>query len=73
MLTYSALYAQNNFAELLKKAKEAHEVLIEAEDGLCFLVRLLPERKSKYNLPDVNLDLSREEIVRFVREGRNRE
>ena len=27
MLTYSALYAQNNFAKLLEKAKEAHEVL----------------------------------------------
>jgi hypothetical protein len=72
MLTYSHLDALKNFAEILDKAKEGNEILIEGEDGVCFIVKLLPEKKTNYNLPTINLDLSRDEIVEFVREARTR-
>lgn len=72
MLTYSYTDAQTHFPDLLKKAKELREVLIQGEDGLCFVIKLLPQKKADYRLPNLNLDLSREEIVDCVRETRNR-
>jgi len=72
MLTYNYADAQQNFAEVLDKARELREVLIQGEDGVCFIVKMLPEKGRNYHLPTINLDLSREEIVNFVGETRNR-
>lgn len=72
MLTYSYADAQAHFPDLLKKAKELREVMIQGDDGLCFVIKLLPQKKANYNLPTLNLDLSREEIVECVRETRIR-
>jgi hypothetical protein len=41
-------------------------------DGLRFILKLLPEIKANYNLPILNLDLSRDEIVELIRETRMR-
>ncbi len=72
MLTYSYADAQAHFPDLLKKARELREVLIQGEDGLCFVIKVLPQKQANYHLPALNLNLSREEIVDCVRETRIR-
>ncbi len=72
-LTYTYADVRSNFSEILEKARELHEVLIQAEDGVRFIIKLLPEKKPDYNLPPATLDLSRDEIVSFVRETRMRQ
>lgn len=72
MLAYSSLYAKNNFSEFLKKVKELHEVLIEDENGVRFIVKLLPDKDNRHSPSAVDLNLSRDEIVGFVRETRRR-
>jgi hypothetical protein len=72
MLTYTYADARQNFMAILNTAKEVREVLIQGDDGASFILKLLPQRKINYNLPALNLDLSREEIVDFVREIRTR-
>jgi len=72
MLIYSYSDAQQNFTEILNKVKEEHEVLIQEENGACFVIKLLLKKKTDYNLPSIDLDLSRDEIVNFIRETRTR-
>jgi len=70
MQTY--LEAQENLSVLLERAYEQGEVRIKRADGQVFVLK--PERKkhSALDVVGIDLDVSTEEIVAFVREGRER-
>jgi antitoxin Phd len=66
--TYSE--ARQRLAALLEKARREGSVRIRRRDGQVFVVRPQAASGSPLDVGGVNLDLSREEIVDLVREGR---
>lgn len=69
MQTY--LETQESLAVLLERAREKGEVRIKRNDGETFVLK--PENKrSALDVEGINLDVSTEEIVEIVREGRER-
>lgn len=70
MQTY--LETQESLSVLLERAREQGEVRIRRTDGQVFVLRPEGERRSALDVAGINLDISTEEIVAFVREGRER-
>lgn len=70
MQTY--LETQENLSVLLERASEQGEVRIQRKNGQVFVLK--PENKKRFALDVAGIDLgiSTEEIVRFVREGRDK-
>lgn len=69
MQTY--LETQENLSALLERAREQGEVRIKRADGQVFVLK--PEKKrSALDVAGIDLGVSTEEIVAFVREGRER-
>jgi PAS domain-containing protein len=66
--TYSE--ARQNLASLLEKAIREGEVRVRRKDGQIFII--VPERSSgsPLDVEGVDIDLTRDEIVEFVHEGR---
>ena len=71
MTVYSCSEADRKLAEILDEANMKGEVRIVRDDGKEFLVRPVGTL-SPLDVPGVDLDLSAEEIVRVVRDGRER-
>jgi hypothetical protein len=72
MTVYSTAEVRENLDALLEEARQAGQILIKREDGQIFVVRPEPQDRSPLDVPGVDLGLSRSDIVRFVREGRER-
>jgi hypothetical protein len=72
MTTFTDIQAKQQFADVLEQACAQGEVRIKRADGQEFIVR--PAAPSSLNITPVQLDppLTADEIVRFVREGRER-
>jgi prevent-host-death family protein len=74
MKSYTYSEARGNFATVLEEAERDGAVEIRRRDGAVF--RILPARKSKASPPlDVNgvkIKMSTDDLVRIVREGRER-
>jgi prevent-host-death family protein len=70
MEVYTYTEARQRLAELLDRAEEKGEVRIKRRDGRMFVVR--PERRkgSPLAVERVEMGLSTEEIVAYVREAR---
>jgi antitoxin Phd len=67
--TYSE--TQENLSVLLERAREQGEVRIKRANGEVFVLK--PEKKrSALDVAGIDLGISTEEIVEFVREGRER-
>jgi len=66
--TYSE--ARQNLASVLDNATRDGEARGKRRDGRVFVIKTLAGRESPLDVEGVDLKLSREEIVRFVREGR---
>ena len=66
--TYSE--ARQNLASLLEKAVKEGEVRVRRKDGQVFVI--IPEETggSPLDVKGVNIEMSREEILEFIREGR---
>ena len=71
VFTYSE--ARQKFAQILKLAESTGKVLIRRKDGRTF--SLVPEQNltSPLNVPSIGADVSTQEIVSIVREGRERD
>jgi hypothetical protein len=67
---YAYSEARRRFAHVLDVAKREGAVRIRRRDGQVFVLR--PERASKapLDVPGINLNLGREEIVEMIRAGR---
>jgi antitoxin Phd len=66
--TYSE--ARERFSSLLDRAKKEGAVRIRRRDGQVFVLRPEKSAKSPLDVPGINLNLKREEIVELVRAGR---
>ena len=72
MLVYTYSEARQNLASLLDQAIKQGEVRIRRKDGQVFVVRPQPSADSPLDVKRVDLGVTADEIVRIVREGRER-
>lgn len=72
MEVYTYTEARQRLAELLDRAEEIGEVRIRRRDGRVFVLRPERQQKSPLAVEEVEMDLSAEEIVAYIREGRER-
>ncbi len=72
MIEYTYSKARQNFASLLEEARREGEVTVRRKDGSKFVIKPVMDEKSPCDVPGVDLDLTREELVNFVRESRIR-
>lgn len=71
MQVYSYSEARQKFAKLLQQAETKGKVIIRRRDGRTFA--LVPETvTAPLDVPTVKADITTEEIVALVREGRER-
>lgn len=72
MRVYTYSEARQQLAALLNQASETGEVRIRRKDGDEYVVRPRRRKGSPLDVPAVESDVSAEEIVSAVREGRER-
>jgi antitoxin Phd len=72
MQVYSYSEARQKLATILKQAESTGKVIIRRKDGRTFA--LIPEKiaASPLDVPTIEAKISTEEIVDFIREGRER-
>jgi prevent-host-death family protein len=72
MKVYTYSEARQRLAALLERARREGSVRIRRRDGQTFVVQPEPSVDSPLDVRGVNLDLTRDEIVQIVREGRRK-
>ncbi len=70
MRVYSTSEARQHFADLLNRARREGQVEIRRRDGHSFVVRPVASGGSPLEVPGVDTDLSRDEVVGLVRKSR---
>ena len=72
MIVYTYSEARQNLATLLEQADREGEVRIRRKDGQVFVIRPQPRADSPLDVEGIDLEITTDEIVRLVREGRER-
>ena len=72
MTVYTYSEARQHFADVLIRAGKDGEVLIKRQDGSVFSLRRAAPKNSPLDVKGVKTGISRQEIVRAVRESRER-
>lgn len=72
MHIYTYSEAKQNFSSLLDLAQEEGAVQIARKDGQLFMLMPVMPQKSPLDVPGVDINLTTDDIVNFVREGRER-
>lgn len=72
MTVFTQSEAQRELKAVLDQARREGEVRIQVEDGQEFVVKPVSRGRSPLDVRGVDLNLSAEEIVRVVRESRER-
>jgi hypothetical protein len=72
MTVYTDKEAGQELAAVLEEARRAGAVRIRRQDGQEFILRPLTPSASPLDIKSLGLDISPDEIVRAVREGRDR-
>lgn len=70
MNVYTYSDARQNLASILEQAAREGEVRIRRRDGKIFVIRMLTEDESPLDVQGIDLGVSTEEIVEFIKEGR---
>ncbi|VEN75136.1 Antitoxin [Candidatus Desulfarcum epimagneticum] len=72
MQVYTYSEARQKFAMVLEEAESRGKVLIRRKDGRTFA--LIPEKMSSspLDVPSIQADITTQEIVNIIREGRER-
>jgi hypothetical protein len=73
MKVYTYSEARQRLARILDEARDGGEVRIKRRDGSEYSVRRVDRKGSPLDVPGVDTDLSRDEIVAAIRESRERE
>lgn len=73
MKVYTYSEARQRLAHLLDEAREAGEVRIKRRDGSEYTLRPVPPGGSPLDVPGVDTDLERDEVLAAIRESRERE
>ena len=72
MRVYTYSEARQNLAALLDVAQRDGAVRIRRRDGRAYVLQPEPDARSPLDVEGVDLDLTTDEIVNLVREGRER-
>ncbi|MFI5380409.1 MAG: type II toxin-antitoxin system Phd/YefM family antitoxin [Tepidisphaerales bacterium] len=72
MTTFTDNEARQGLEAVLRAAGKQGEVRIKTQDGREYAVRPVATAASPFDIPGVDLNLSADEIVGFVREVRER-
>lgn len=72
MTIYTYSEARQNFASVLDKANKVGEVLIKRKDGTIFVIKPVTKNDSPLDIPGIDINLSRDEIVDLLQEVRQR-
>ena len=72
MKVYTYSEARQNLADLLEEARRKGTVHVKRRDGQEFVITPAKAKGSPLDVPGVRLNLTATEIVRAVREGRER-
>jgi antitoxin (DNA-binding transcriptional repressor) of toxin-antitoxin stability system len=70
---YTYTEARRWFARVLDEAREGGEIRIKRRDGSEFSLRPVPSTDSPLDVPGVDTDVSIEDIMGAIREGRERD
>ena len=70
--TYTYSEARQNLSSILDQAEQDGEVRIIRKNGQAFILRPEKKAKSPLDVPGVKVNITADEIVRIVREGRER-
>lgn len=70
MKVYTYSEARQNFASLLEQARREGAVRIRRKDGQSFVLKAEAPTGSPLDVEGLDLDLTTDEIVALVREGR---
>ena len=72
MTVYTYSEARQRLAALLEQAAKGAEVRIRRKDGRVFVIKPAAAAESPLDVASVALDVTTDEIVAYVREGRER-
>ena len=72
MKVYTYSEARQRLARLLDEARAGGEVRIRRRDGTEYAVRPVPGGRSPLDVPGVDTDVTREDILAAIRESRER-
>jgi antitoxin Phd len=72
MKEYTYSQARQKLSAVLDEAKRAGAVRIRRRDGQVFVLKSEHDARSPLDVKGLNLNISREEIVDLVREGRKK-
>lgn len=72
MTVYTFSEARQKFASLLERARREGAVRVKRRDGQVFLIQPERPRRSPLDVPGIDTEVSKEEIVSIVREMRQR-
>lgn len=64
---------QQSLSFLLEQAEQEGEVRIQRADGQIFILKPESAKRSALDVPSIKLNVSTEEIIEFIREGREKE
>lgn len=73
MIVYTYSKARQQLASLLKRAKKDGQVIIKKKDGQTFLVKAIKDVDSDvspFDVKGVKMDISSDDIVKYIHEGR---
>ncbi len=72
MLIYTYSEARQKFSKVLDQAEQTGKVLIKRKDGRVYA--LIPEKteKSPLDIPSIKAEITTDEIVSIIREGREK-
>ena len=73
MRTYSFTEARQNLASILDEANKKGVVRINRRDGQAFILKPVPVTGSPLDIQGIDVDISTEEIIDIIREGRERD
>jgi antitoxin (DNA-binding transcriptional repressor) of toxin-antitoxin stability system len=70
MKVYTYTEARRNLASLLDRVAREGEARIKRRDGQVFVIKPQPRSTSPLDVAGIDLDISSEEIVTFIADGR---
>ena len=70
MTVYTYSEARQKLAQVLNQVLTEGEARIKRKDGRVFVIKNEQKRESPLDVKGIKLDLSADEIVGFIREGR---
>jgi PHD/YefM family antitoxin component YafN of YafNO toxin-antitoxin module len=70
--TYTFSEARQKFATVLDTAEQTGEVRVIRKNGSIFVIRPEKRKRSLLDVEGIDVDIPAEEIVRIIREGRER-